>query len=264
MYIGEVIRNVDLIYPNEYSTEEKYAWCDELSSMLTQEYLKKYGKVTVKPSSDGTYILPEGITFEMIDRVIDGPKEIDKLDFRSYGIEYLYGKRGRFIIPEKHRVRGDICVVYIKKHQPIRDITVSGTYSFSGNILTMENTPFIKGDIVDIVTDNGEFGNICVLDVTVNGISNGKVENHLYLSDIDLNGEIKCTIERVVTDKTVCDAPYDSMYIDYLIAKIAYYQRNYSSYNQQMNLFNNRLLSYQSYLQQRRTLDKDGKIKNWW
>lgn len=133
MYINEVLRTCDTLCPNEYSDEEKYIWCDELSAMLTQEHLKKYDKVTLEAEADGSYSLPEGVTFEMVDRIIDGAREIDKRDFRSYGIEYYYGQTGRFVLPVRHRVRSAIDIVYLKKHEPIRNKTLECKVRFQAS-----------------------------------------------------------------------------------------------------------------------------------
>ena len=268
MYINEVLRTCDVLCPNEYSDEEKYMWCDELSASLTQEHLKKYDSVTVEAEEDGSYVLPEGVTFEMIDRIIDGAREIDKRDFRSYGIEYYYGPRGRFVFPVRNRVRGSIDVVYLRKHEPIRSVDIDDTIKFKRNGFYLQNTSLIEGDSVTVEIDQKTFNNIPIL-----GVEAADAENcFITVPDNAFNsvfsaGEteknIKCKIKRIVTDETVCDAPYDRMYVDFVNAQICYYQRDFDTYNQHMNLFNQRLSAYQAWLQQRRTQDRDGKIVNW-
>ena len=294
VYINEVLRACDTLCPNEYSDNEKYRWCDELSAMLTQEYLKKYNKVTVEAEQDGSYLLPEGVTFEMVDRIIDGAREIDKRDFRSYDIKYYYGRFGRFVIPVRNRVRGSIDVVYLKKHEPIRNTVITQIEGFSSNFLTIKRPMLEVGDSVDItvtVTENEQdtkyrFEQVLITDIVPN------IEIELFPSDTEGNTETTSSVvdsgeylvflpeetlrsvvgkkvkqwevKRIVTEETVCDAPYDRMYIDYVNAQICYYQRDFDTYNQHMNLFNQRLMSYQAWLQQRRVQDKDGKIVNWW
>lgn len=280
MYISEVIRTCDALCPNEYSDEEKYMWCDELSAMLTQEHLKKYDKVTVEAEEDGSYLLPEGITFEMVDRIIDGARDIDKRDFRSYGIEYYYGRFGRFVFPVRHRVRGSIDVVYLKKHTPIRSVNIEipAYFQDSGFYANDKYTDGLEiGDIInirlkaDMLSDEDKFAAGEVFkNVPVLGIrAIDDTECYVAVSD-DTFKEITekrsrtCRIKRVITDETVCDAPYDRMYVDFVNAQICYYQRDFDTYNQHMNLFNQRLNAYQAWLQQRRTQDRDGKIVNWW
>lgn len=279
MYINEVLRACDALCPNEYSDEEKYMWCDELSASLTQEYLKKYDKVTIEAGKDGSYLLPEGVTFEMVDRIIDGAHEIIKRDFRSYGIEYYYGQTGRFVLPVRNRVRGIIDVIYLRQHDPIRSgwHTVTVKFQSNGFFVKYADAEICEGDIIDIITKDdtlsdeqefepGEsFENVAVLSVEAVDAQDVFVfvGNNIF-KDLPHNTNTECKIKRVVTDETVCGAPYDRMYIDYVNAQICYYQRDFDTYNQHMNLFNQRLDAYQAWLQQRMVQDKDGKITNWW
>lgn len=284
MYINEVLRTCDALCPNEYSDKEKYMWCDELSAMLTQEHLKKYDRVTVEADGDGTYLLPEGVTFEMVDRIIDGVREIDKLDFRSYGIEYYYGQRGRFVFPVRHRVNGKIDVIYLKPHTPIRteEITDYTTVITNNTIRLPSASNFVCGDTVTVETENEEFENVSILGIAqvfIPVVDSGGNFTHSVTADYVkasvpdntfnklLNGnssiQLVCNIKRVITDETVCGAPYDRMYVDFVNAQICYYQRDFDTYNQHMNLFNQRLNAYQAWLQQRRVQDKDGRMVNW-
>ena len=293
MYIYDVLKMCNTLCPNEYTDTEKYNWCDEVSSMIMQEHLKKYDKVTIEPESDGAYLLPEGVTFEMVDRIIDGVKEVDKTDFRSYGIEYYYGQRGRFILPERNRVRGTIDVIYLVQHEPIRNTIITDIESFVDNWFCVKRPALEVGDSLNIsmtVTEDGQsktykYEGVPVLDIGENPTfelmsvdteegTETTVETDdwgtyiVYLpdgtfSDISIEDLIACEIRRIPTEKTVCPAPYDRMYVDYVNAQICYYQRDFDTYNQHMNLFNQRLLAYQSWLQQRRVQDKDGRMINW-
>lgn len=259
MYINEVLRTCDALCPNEYSDNEKYMWCDELSAMIRNEHLKTYDKVTLEAGEDGSYLLPEGITFEMVDRIIDGAREIDKKDFRSYGIEYYYGQRGRFVLPVIHRVNGKIDVVYLRKHKPIRNVEIEGTIIFYTNGFVTGNTRLCEGDSLNIKIGNDKYANVPVLSVefTDEGC-------RVYVPEGTFKaGSYECEIKRIITDETVCGAPYDRMYVDFVNAQICYYQRDFDTYNQHMNLFNQRLAAYQAWLQQRRTQDKDGQLVNW-
>lgn len=279
MYINDVIRRCDILCPNEYSTEEKYMWCDELSSMLMQEYLKKYDRITIEAGDDGTYLLPEGITFEMVERVIDGAREIDKNDFRSYGIEYYYGQQGRFVMPSHHRVRSSIDVVYLRQHEPIRSkaLELKAQFREYGFFVNIKEFEYIKeGDIINIVLKadtlsdedafegDEEFNNVSVLKIDMIDDTEYFVSVPNDTFKISSKDKIRtCRITRIVTDETLCPAPYDSMYIDYVNGEICYYQRDFDTYNQHMNLFNQRLAAYRAWLQQRRVQDKDGRITSW-
>lgn len=301
MYINQVIESADRLCPNEYTLKEKYIWCDELSAMLTQEYNKRYERVRLEADKDGTYLLPEDVTFEMIDRVLDGRYMIEKQDFRSFGVIYLSGLRRRIALPDRHRVKDYIDVVYIKKHKPIRDIELENVkihcldLSRASSGFSMINSPFKAGDILEIkikeeklfkemtldnvyvmetettddqmteiITNDGAFNDVWRTTTSAGGetVTDGDIEINIgAMSAARLYAT--ADIKRHVLEKTVCDAPYDSMYIDYVNAKICYFQHDYESYNQHMTMFNSRLLAYQAWLKEREPTGDDGKLKNW-
>lgn len=295
MYINEVIRRVDRLYPNEYTTAEKYDWCDDLSAMLCQEYIRKYDAVTLKADLDGTYLLPEGVTFEMIDKVRAKGNVIEKLDFRSFGIEPMYGRHRQFYIPSRCGGGDEIEVVYLRRSEPIRDTVIECnaefriipnedgycTVKYIGSGLAAGDTVNIRVIDKSITIVDEETGkqtyvahsvkNVPILKIGMDGdqfilyVPVGSISDLRPTKPSGVNvfsGE--STIERVITDETVCDAPYDMMYVDYVLAQIFYYQRNYPSYNQHINLFNQRLEAYERWLQKRRVQEKDNKIYNWW
>lgn len=282
MYINAVIEACDRLYPNEYTLQEKYTWCDELSAMLMQEYKKEYVRVRLKPDSDGTYLLPEGVEYEAVDRIFDGRKELTKQDFRSFGVRYFCGVRGRLALPQRHRVRGDIEVVYLKAHTPIRNIVITDASVFVSrlNYFEMKEHPFIVGDVLKFTVNGHSADNVTVLEIEeqdtetdrlyVNeGAFDDILDSFSYTNEFGedmgiIEGSVQADITRYVTEKTVCPAPYDSMYIDYINAKISYYQGSFGNYNQHMMSFNNKLSAYQLWLKERCPLDCSSKITNWW
>ena len=295
MFINEVIRRVDSLYPNEYTIKEKYNWCDDLGAMLCQEYLRRYVKVKLEKSVEGEYLLPEGVTFEMIEVIISGHNVIEKRDFRSYGIRFFHGINGKFIASEMSLPTDEIEIVFIKRYEPIRDTVIECNAEFriipdEDGYCTVKYTGarLEAGDTVNIsVIDESLFftdettgkktysaHSVKGVPIFKTGMSDDKFILYVPAGSIsDLrptkpNGvnvfSAESTIERVVTDETVCDTPYDLMYVDYVLAQIFYYQRNYPSYNQHINLFNQRLEAYERWLQKRRVQDKDNRIYNWW
>lgn len=66
-----------------------------------------------------------------------------------------------------------------------------------------------------------------------------------------------------VSDTTLCDTPYDIMYIDYVIAKICLYQHDFNTYNQFISLFNTRLDAYKRW-RMSSPLHQAQRLKNWW
>lgn len=70
-------------------------------------------------------------------------------------------------------------------------------------------------------------------------------------------------ITDIFQDETVCGAPYDRMYIDYLIAKCNYYNRDFSGYNQHMNYFNAILTGFaEDFIRKNEPIRK--KLTGWW
>ena len=65
------------------------------------------------------------------------------------------------------------------------------------------------------------------------------------------------------SDETLCGPPYDSMYIDYVLAKICLYQRDFDTYNQFMASFNSKLDAYKRWYMSGPPRRAD-KLKNWW
>lgn len=249
MYVTEVAERVGTYFPSEYSREEMYAWCDEVSAMLAAEDRNIFMEAELSVNENGSFSLPKGVAFEDIAVVVSGGRVIPKEDLRQS------------ILRKKKLGVSEITVVYLAPVSPIRAVSYKGDCEFSkvlGKIILGRNS-FRKGDILQIEA-NGKSYSAAVDDVGVLG-------DRFTLSvtgniDEDFSGkDIK--IVRKVTEKTVCSAPYDTMYIDYCLAKIALYQHDFECYNQFMGAFNSRLGAYK-----RRMADLMPQAKrkfcNWW
>lgn len=64
-------------------------------------------------------------------------------------------------------------------------------------------------------------------------------------------------------DRTLCPAPYDSMYIDYVIAKINLYQHNDAGYSRHISAFNSKYSAYRKWIIGFLPPDP-GQFINWW
>ncbi len=78
-----------------------------------------------------------------------------------------------------------------------------------------------------------------------------------------LTTEVEDLSEYTSSDETLCDTPYDIMYIDYVIAKICLYQHDFNTYNQFISLFNTRLDAYKRWRMSSPPHQAE-KLKNWW
>ena len=63
--------------------------------------------------------------------------------------------------------------------------------------------------------------------------------------------------------KTLCDTPYDNMYIEWLLLKMCLYSRDSDGYNQHAQVFNNTLLSYRNVMKNGAEIDKSARIGGW-
>lgn len=261
MFIEEVIHDCDALYPNQYTKSEKYRWCDELGAMLKAEYNKEYETVTLS-AENGELLLPPWLGFDMIDRIIVSGREIEKQDFRNYNIFYVPTyPEGRIVFKENMKNTRDVTIIYLAPYDKIRDITIKNINIKTGaGYFIIPDNSFIPNDILTISDGDSIYEDVCVFDKEC--IEDG-VKYTVSIGALP-EDEFIGSIERTVTERTPVQPPYDSMYIDYLNAKICYYQRDFDSYNQHIALFNARLNSYEKYLKQRSPLNKGAKLINWW
>nr|DAW92328.1 MAG TPA: Protein of unknown function (DUF2375) [Caudoviricetes sp.] len=266
MYINEVVRSCDALYPNQYTLEEKYHWCDEFSAILTSEVCPVYETRTLE-TENGDFLLPEDLGFEQIERIRWGSREMEKRDFRSYGIRYipLY-PQGRVIFPEKFKKNRQIEVVYQKGAEPVRVVDLKGV-SFliiTTNVFEMVDCPLLPGDMIRLTVEGQVYDDVAVTDIGPGTTSRKSRVTVIPPRALPGSGLFSADIFRYVTDKTVCPAPYDRIYVDYLCGKICFYQRDFEAYNQHMAVVNSRLSAYERYLKKNAPLDGSGQLKNWW
>ena len=248
MYIGEVIRRAQSYCPSEYDTEEMYLWCDEVSSMLAIEDRNVFVRETLVPDNDGNILLPSGVEFENIFSVIVDGKELRKEDLRS--VRSIKGCN----LPAE--------VTYLKPYSPIRVVVYNGYVQVDKvqSCMIINENAFKEGDSV-IVEANGLSAEVQILDVQMKDGKFCLYTSHGSLDDMP--NTYTGRLERIVTEKTVCDAPYDAMYIDYIIAKICMFQRDFETYNQFMVSFNSRLAAYKKWITNQLP-QAGGNLKNWW
>jgi len=69
-----------------------------------------------------------------------------------------------------------------------------------------------------------------------------------------------------ITEETIAPPPYDRMYIDFVLAKICYYQRDYDAYNQHIISFNSKLEDFARWYIERNMPVRatDNSVRNWW
>lgn len=258
MYIEEVLKICDMLYPNSYTNEEKYLWCDELSDMLALKYNTAYEKKELF-EKDGWLTLPDGVTASLIKKLICGGEEIT--DLESYGIICRERDgRAELTLPEKGGFRR-IYAVFIVPHKKIRNAVFEGEAEFGEGFFKISKNIFCAGDKLEITVDEQKYDDITVLDT--------REENGGFVFSIRAGllpeGRHECKIRRKITDRTACIPPYDSMYIDYILGKICYYQNDFAACNNHMSSFNSRLEDYACWLKKNPVTGYEkARLRNWW
>ncbi len=232
MEILRAIERADALCPNPYTQEEKISWCDEVTAKLRRDIMKIYNVIETEIDNCGELVLPDDIPFERIELVIVGDKRLDKNDFRSFTARL---EDSRATLNNQR-----ISVVYLSLPKPIRTPEIRGEFNTGTNTIELENSPFIEGDKLEI----------CVLDsiasepdwataVTCN-VMDSLYDRMVLDGDVlEAQTDARLAIRRVIEDFTEIDeAPYDGMYIEYILAKVALYQHDYTSYNAHMTQYN--------------------------
>lgn len=262
MYIEQVINACDTFYPNPYTISEKYFWCDELSKLLKIKYNTEYIKSELF-EADGKYLLPEGISSSMLDKIICGDRVLKKQDFREFGILCSDKQgRGEIILPENQSYKR-VYAIYIEPYENIRNISFSGVVTFGKDYFLIDENLFRPGDILKITIGEDVLEDVFVLDFLTD-TDTAKIKVITGGKEFE-EGDVNCTIERKVMEETVCPPPHDSMYIDYILGKICYYQNDFPACNNHMSLFNSKLADYEKWIKSHPIVDYSvSKIRNWW
>ncbi len=226
MELIKVVEKADKLFPNPYTLEEKISWCDEVSAGIRREIKKIYDIIETTLPVSGEVILPDDISFEDIEVAYINNSPISKVDFRS------------FIDKKEYTSPGKLRLSILTKHKPTRFITINGNFDVGENFINMENSPFCVGDLIEWVEDDGTEPNwenaasSYVIDYVYN-------ELVLEAGSFEEETSLPLTIRRVITDTTeIEELPYESMYVEYILAKIALYQQDYTTYNAHMTQYN--------------------------
>ncbi len=220
MTIENLLDMVDTIAPNSCSRKQKLYWYNQCESIICEKARKSYRYIETYGA--GSVIkLPDGYSSEDIEVIYIDGKIADKLDFRS-GITQTSGKERK------------IGVVLKEHHNEIKLNQYEGDIYFNGEEITMEDHNFNVGDklLIESPVFTGE--------VTVMGISGDKLFTNQIFDVNDCNGKA----EKCLDIEVMARAPYDKLYIDYILAQMDYYNKDYEGYNNNSFLFNELLEEY--------------------
>lgn len=149
------------------------------------------------------------------------------------------------------------------EYHPVRLPKYQGHCEFGTDYFTTDFPAFDVGDTVNISVNEGEYvyNAVPVLETEY-----ADEKYKLYTAESifgDTAGSDNVVITRCITDETYCEAPFDSMYTYYVLAKISLLQHDIDMYNQYMSMFNSLFELYKRHRMGRHSRI-GSRFINWW
>ncbi len=241
MKIAEVLNQVKKLYPNTFTDEELLNWCYSVTCTIRERYKDIYERATFKGGGD--IALSPLVLFEDIVKVYINGVEIEKSDETAflYSLEELTDKDTVEIV---HRVRAE----------PYGETELEG-YTIKNSALVFEEEAPIyvyPSDKLRFIYTDGTEAFFYVLDITGNVIT---------LNDSPGNNVSK--ISTVMEDETEVPPPFDDMYIQFVLAKIGFYQNDVDMYNKHISIYNSLMNDYGAWYKRSAPI-KSTQFKNMW
>ena len=224
MELLQAISTADTLCPNPFSQEEKLRWCDEVSAAIRREIKKIYNTIETRVSGPEELVLPEDIDFADIETAYVNGQLMDKVDFRSFA---------EGVVPPGVSFPATIRLVFLTRALPVRYVSLKGCFDVGENFIKLDSPDLYPGDCIQWVAlsnpeeepDWSEANRTYIIDQAYDGLV---VEDNTFTPQTGA----PMAIRRVIDDLTEIDElPYESMYIEYLLAKMALYQRDYTAYS---------------------------------
>ncbi len=255
MKLLQAIEMANSLCPNSFTLEEKLRWCDEVTAGIRRNIKKVYTAIETTAGAGTEINWPDNFAFEDLELAFFNGSPMDKLDLRSLLTD-----------PTTISKPGTLRLVFLEQPLPVRQITVQGEFDLSENFIKMPSPPFVTGDFIEWVAlpskdavpdwNNSRIG--CVIDQVYDGL----------VFDEDMftpQTAAPLAIRRMITDRTEVDeAPYDSMYVEYLLAKMALYQHDYNAYGAHMAQYNNLYDALQRDYKNRNPLTTMAGFRHYW
>lgn len=257
MELLQVIAQADALLPNPYTREEKLRWCDEVSASIRREIKKIYNTVETMVDEAGALELPDDIAFEDIETVYLNGKPMEKLDFRSFAAG---------MTPDGVHFPAELTLVYLTRAMPVRYFSLQGQFDVSENFIKLDQAELYPGDCLEWVLlddpedtpDWSQSRRCYVMDRVYDGLV---VEENTFTPQT----AAPMALRRVIDDRTEVDEiPYDGLYLEYLLAKMALYQRDFDGYSAHMTLYNQLWESLKRDYKNRAPLTRASGLRNYW
>lgn len=258
MKIMKAIEKADALCPNPYTLEEKLDWCDEVTAEIRRNILKEYDVIETNVNSRGELDLPDDIPFDRIEVVYIGNQTLSKQDFRSF-VQNHDECSVSFGIPKRLKL---VCLRIPPK---IRNIDIRGEFNTGENYIEMEMPEFKEGDKIEIAELDNASDTVDWSTVISAYVIESSLDKIILDRDaLTAQTAAKLAIRRVIDDETAAaDAPYDSMYTEYILAKMALYQHDYVGYDAHMTQYNCLFESMRRELKTRCPMNEQVRFKNY-
>ncbi len=214
MTIKELIDLVDSLSPNSCSKQQKLYWYNQCESIIKNKAKPSFRYIETEMLA-GVVKLPEGYGSEDIEAMYINGRLVDKLDFRSGFVKKSGSKETVGIVLKEH-------------HAEVKEDIFEGDIFFDGDKITMSNHPFNVGDKLEISCPLFT-GPVIVFDVRGDVLTVDKV---FEINDCD------GTVVKSLEVDVLLSAPYDKLYLDYIMAQMDYYNKDYEGYNNNSYMFN--------------------------
>lgn len=260
MKIIHAISAADALSPNQFTFNEKIHWCDEVSLALRRDIKKYYSVIETLVTCPEEFELPDDISIDDVEAAYVAGKLIDKADLRS--LPHLCGSLSSVFSGSVPKI---LKLVYLTKPDSIRNIELKGTYKLSENVIFGSELPLFDGDNIEcVLLENSD--DEPDWDVCLNSYVYQNDGESVYLTDdiFTPQTEAHLAIRRVIDDETEADPPYDRLYIEYIMAKMALYQHDYDTYSAHMTQYNNLYSEYKKDYKTRNPLNDLARFKNFW
>ena len=215
MTIEKILELVDSLAPNNCTDEQKLYWYNQCESIVCSKAMRKYKYIETYITA-GIIELPEGYTSDDIEAVYINGRLCNK-----------FGAGGGLIkkFPDEPVKAG---VVLRERYTEAVRTKYEGSISFSGSSIVMTGHPFVSGDTI-YIESTAFTGTVKVL---------GTSGNVLYTAESISIGSGTGKAKKVLDTEVNARMPYDRLYIDYIMAQMDYYNKDYEGYNNNMYIFN--------------------------
>lgn len=263
MLIIDAINAADTLLPNHFTLSEKLMWCSEVNTAIRRSVKKQYLTVETLITCADDIKLPEDISFSDIEIAYINNHPIQKSDFRSLPylkddvLSHSYGINK--ISPKILKL------VYLDIPKEIKEVFIKGEFKTDSDCIYGDELPLLESDCIECYSLSSLDDDITNLTPKIAYVMSNDGEC-VKLSDDILTPDSAAylAIKRVIDDETEADAPYDRMYIEYILSKVALYQHDYEAYSAHIAQYNCLFDEYKKDYKSRNPLSDMAGFHNIW